>query len=312
MIADATPPDPKGPVGFIGIGQMGEHVAARLIAGGHPVVATSRNPERRDLLRRLGAESVERPADVGRRIGDGILFTMVRDGPALRSVLFGRGGAAARLRPGALVVDLSTVGPAESRAVGARLQGRGIHFLDAPVGGSVDAARDGTLQFLVGGEPNDLARVRPLLDRLGRSVELFGPVGAGSSAKLVNNLLTIGHVALLAEALAFAEGIGLDRGRALALLAGGGGHSAMLDRKRENLLGRSYAPAFRLELAVKDLRLIEAAARDAQRVVAMTREARRLAEEGVRAGHGAEDFSSVLEPALARRRSGVYPAASAA
>lgn len=290
------------PIGFVGLGQMGSRIATRLLASGHPLIVSARDAGKRAPLVAGGATEARTPAELGRVVGDGIVFVMLRDARSVASVLFGRRGLAAGLRPGALVVNLTTIAPAECRELAARLAAAGVHYLDAPVGGSIDAASDGTLLFLVGGEPSDLERVRPLLTRLGRHVEHLGPTGSGSAVKLVSNLLTVGHVALLAEALSLGEGLGLDRARLLEVLATGGGRSAMLDRKRGKLLERRYDPEFRLELALKDLRLIETAARGAGRVVPMTREARRLASESLRDGHSTEDFSVVLETALARRR----------
>ena len=290
------------PVGFVGLGQMGQRIAGRLLASGHPLVVTSRVPAKRAVLAAKGAEVAATPAAVGKRVGAGVVFTMVRDARSVESVLFGPRGLVRELRPGALVVDLTTLRPEESRTIGARLGAAGFHFLDAPVGGSIDAALEGTLVFLVGGEPSDVERVRPLLDRLGRRVEHLGPAGSGSAMKLVNNLITIGHIALLAEALSFGEGLGLDRARMLEILGSGGGRSTMLDRKRSKLQDRRYDPEFRLSLALKDLGLIEASSDAVGRPVRMTREVRRLVREAVRQGHGEEDFSVVFEAALARRR----------
>lgn len=289
------------PVGFVGLGQMGSRIAARLLASGHALVVSARDPAKRQDLVGKGATAARSPAELGRAIGDGVVFVMLRDGPSVASVLFGARGLAVGLRPGALVVDLTTIRPEESREFAHRLAASGVHYLDAPVGGSVDAAAEGTLVFLVGGEPADLERVRPMLARLGRRVEHLGPTGSGAAMKLVNNVLTVGHIALLAEALSLGEGLGLDRAQLLEVLASGGARSAMLDRKRAKLLERRYDPEFRLELALKDLRLIEAAAIATERAVPMTREARRLVAEAKRQGHGAEDFAVVLETALARR-----------
>ncbi len=289
-------------VGFVGLGQMGERIASRLLGHGPTLVVSSRDPARRAAFEAKGAKGARRPKELGRLVGDGLVFVMARDGRSVASVLFGASGLAAGLAPGALVIDLTTIRPEEARASAARLAERGIHYLDAPVGGSIDAASEGSLVFFVGGEASDLERARPWFERLGRRVEHFGPVGMGSAVKLVNNLLTIGHVALLAEALAFGEGMGLERPRLLEVLATGGARSVMLERKRAQLLERRYVPEFRLALAVKDLGLVEASARAAGVPVAMTREARRLAREGVAAGHGDEDFSVLFEAALARRQ----------
>ncbi len=225
---------------------------------------------------------------------------MLSDGPAVKALLFGRAGYARGAPAGALFVNLATIDPEESRAFAARLAEKGIHYVDAPVGGSTDLAESRGVTFYVGGEAEDVVRVRPLLERIGRRVEPVGGVGAGNAMKLVNNLLTIGITALSAEALSLAAGLSLDPKRTVELLLAGGGRSAMLERKAEKFLARQYAPQFASQLARKDLKLIERAAARGGQPVRMTHEARRLLDEAIAAGHGADDFSSVLEATLAR------------
>ncbi len=296
-------------VGFVGLGQMGSRIAARLARAGLPLVVTDRSPDKAASVVAAGARALPRPLDVGAAVGSGVAFTMVSDAAAFRAVVFGRTGLARGLRAGSLLIDLGTVRPEESREFARRLAERGVHFLDAPVGGSVDAAEAGTLLLFVGGDPAHLERARSLLLRLATEVHHLGPVGQGSAMKLVNNLLSIGNVALIAEALAFGERLGLDRPAMLELLVRGGGRSVMLERKRTELLERRYDPRFRLALARKDLRLIEASGREAHAPTRLAREARRLVDEAMAAGHGEEDFSVVLEAALARtRRPEVAPA----
>lgn len=296
-----TPSDADA-IGFIGLGMMGAPLAERLRASGRSLVVHNRTREKAEPLLVAGARWAFTPRDVGRAATSRVVFTILSDGKALERVLFGRHGLARGLPAGALVVDLSTIAPSESRAIARRLSGAGVHFVDAPLGGSVDAARNGRLLVFVGGAEEDVARVRPLLERFGRRVEHLGPVGAGTSMKLVNNLLTISYVALAAEGLALAEGLGLDRRRVLDLLLDGGGYSRLLEQKRIAFEERRYPVQFQLRLADKDLRLVHAAARGADREARIAHEAGRLVEEGVRAGLGGEDFSAVLEPAMARRR----------
>lgn len=292
----ATP----APVGFVGLGAMGSRMAMRLVREGIPVLAWDRTPDRGSPLAAAGARLLATPRAVGAGVGVGIVFLMLSDAAAVRSVLFGRSGLARGLKAGALAIDLSTVRPDDSRETAARLAERGIHFLDAPVGGSTDAAEAGRLLFFVGGDSAHLARARPLLERMGAGVHHLGPVGQGSAMKLVNNLITVGNVALLAEAIAFGERLGLDRARLLELLSAGGGRSAMLERKREAFLARRYGPQFRLALARKDVGLIERSGRTAGAGLELARSIRRLIDEAMRAGHAEEDFSVVLEAALAR------------
>jgi 3-hydroxyisobutyrate dehydrogenase-like beta-hydroxyacid dehydrogenase len=299
-----APLAPLPTVGFLGLGAMGVPIAGRILAGGYPLVVYNRTAEKAEPLVAQGARLVPAPRDVGRAASGGIVFTLLTDGPTVRRALLGRGGAAFGAQPGTLFVDLSTISPEESRAIGGRLAARGLPFVDAPLGGSVDAAAEGRLLIYAGGSEPDVARARPVLERFSRRVEHLGPTGAGAAMKLVNNLLTLGHVALAAEALAFAEGVGLDRARTIAVLLDGGGQSRMLESKRAEFETRRYPAKFRLALAEKDARLIEREARRVGRPVRLGREVHRLLKEAEAAGLADADFSAMLEAALSRGRSG--------
>lgn len=287
-------------VGFVGLGRMGLTLALNLQRSGVPVVAYNRTQSKTEPLVAAGGTWSTSPKELARSVSGGVLFLMVADGKAGKAVLFGRNGIVRGAKAGTLVVDLSTVDPDESRSFAARLAEKGVHFIDAPVGGSVDQAARGEVMFFVGGEEADVARARPLLERMGRQIERVGPIGAGASMKLVNNLLTVGITVLSTEALSLAAGFGLDPKRTIDLLQAGGGRSGMLERKSAAFLARKYPAQFSTQLARKDLRLIERAARRERRSVQMTREARKLLDEAIAQGHGDEDFSSVLEATLAR------------
>ncbi|HTT72584.1 MAG TPA: NAD(P)-dependent oxidoreductase [Thermoplasmata archaeon] len=299
MIASESARAP--PVGFVGLGRMGGPIVGRLLAQGSAVVVWNRTREKAEPLLAAGARWANSPSEVARAVGPhGTVGVLVRDARAARGVLLGRRGVAHGAAPGTLVVHLSTISPAESRALAERLAARGIHYLEAPVSGSTAAAGAGALLVFAGGSPDDLERARPLLQPLARRIERVGDVGQGAAMKLVQNHLTIGYVALAAEALAVADALRLDRRATLDLLLDGGGGSALLERKRDRFERREYAPEFALDLAEKDLKLIERAGRDGGRPTRILREARRLAEEAIRGGHGAEDFSVVFEAALGR------------
>lgn len=293
-------PDRFLAVGFIGTGRMGLPIAERLLQSHVPLVVYNRTQGKTQKLIDAGARWCTTAKELGRAVSKGVTFVMVSDGKAVKSVLFGRAGYSRGAPAGALVVNLSTIDPDESRTFAARLAERGVRYVDAPVGGSVDQATQGELIFFVGGEDGDFARVRPLLERLGRQIGHVGPVGAGNAMKLVNNLLTVGITVLSTEALSLAAGFGLDPRQTVELLQAGGGRSAMLERKSAAFLARKYPAQFSTQLAEKDLRLIERAARRERRPLQMTREARKLLDEAIVEGHGDEDFSSVLEATFGR------------
>ena len=299
-------------VGFIGLGRMGLPFSQRLVHAKLPIVVWDRTQSKVELAVADGAKWAQSPNDLARSVGKGITFVMVTDYPAVKQVLLGLKGFARGAPAGALVVNLSTIDPEESRDLSKRLGERGIHYLDSPVAGSVEQVVRGEVVFFVGGEGADVARARPLLERMGRGVEHMGPVGTGSAMKLVNNLLTIGITVLSTEALALADGFHLERSRVIEVLLAGGGNSTMLERKAPNFLSRSYPAQFTTALARKDLKLVEKASARDGRSLKMTREARKLVEDAIAQGHAEDDFSSVLEATLARGRSTVAQSAASA
>ncbi|MCI4323468.1 MAG: NAD(P)-dependent oxidoreductase [Thermoplasmata archaeon] len=298
------------PVGFIGLGQMGLPIAVRLRSRGVRLVIHSRTKSKAEpLLAAGGALWARSPAAVGRVVPEGIVFVMLPDDRAVQRVLFGPRGLASELKTGALVVNLSTVAPSENQTVQRRLAASGIDLVESPVGGSVDAATQGTLLAMVGGEVVPVARARPLLESFSRRVEHLGPVGRGSAMKLINNLLTVGHLALLGEALALGDANELDPATVIDLLLDGGGRSRMLEQKADQLRSRQYAPRFRLRLASKDADLVATMMEQAHLAAPMARAIRAQYRLAIRAGRAEEDFSAVVEVPR-RSRSGKGPGTS--
>ncbi|MGC2035885.1 MAG: NAD(P)-dependent oxidoreductase [Thermoplasmata archaeon] len=287
-------------VGFIGLGQMGSAHVSRLHQQGVPLVVNNRSKEKAEGSLGLGVDWADSPAEVGKQATAHIVFLMLTDSKAAESVCFGRKGLARTLPAGSVVANMSTITPSEGRRLAERWNERNVMYVDCPVGGSDGAARDGKVLFFVGGETADIERIRPYLEKMGRGIEIIGPVGSGNAMKLVNNLMTIGQVGLIAEALVFGEGLGIERTRLLDLLAKGGGSSAMLDNKRALFEKAEFEPHFRLALARKDLGLIESTAKQTGRSVRVVHEVRRLVDEALAQGLGDRDFAVVYEAARAR------------
>ena len=225
---------------------------------------------------------------------------MVADPPALATVTEGPDGVAAGVRPGATVLEMSTVGPAAVHRLRAALPG-GVALVDSPVLGSTPQAEDGSLQLFVGGHQADVERWLPLLRTFG-SPTAVGPLGAGAAAKLVVNSTLGGTLALLGEALALADGLGLDRSTALDVLARSplGGQ---VERRRPALESGEFPLRFRLRLASKDLDLVGAAAGDAGVDLRVAPAARSWFDDATAAGWGDGDYSAVLAYITGGRRS---------
>ncbi|GAA2144807.1 NAD(P)-dependent oxidoreductase [Actinomadura napierensis] len=231
-------------IAFLGLGRMGAPMAGRLIAVGHDVAVWTRTAAR--VPAEFGAALAASPA--GAAAGRDLVITMLTDADAVEDVLFGPGGAAAALEPGAVVADASTIGPDAARRVRARLPD-GVGYVDAPVVGSVPQAEAGELEILAGGAGDELARCAGALEALGR-VRHVGPPGSGAALKLVANATLVANFAVLGEALALADGLGLDRGLVLDVLSR---TSAQARRLRDAVPGAP--PRFTVALAAKDLGL---------------------------------------------------------
>ncbi len=296
-------------VAVAGLGAMGARVATRLLNTGHDVIVWNRSAARLPALVKLGARAVTTPAEAARRAE--VLITMVSDPSALRSVTEGPGGIAAGARPSLTVVEMSTVGPAAvARLASALPDGTGL--LDAPVMGSLAAVESGSLSIFVGGPVPLAERTVPLLSVLGSAVHV-GPLGSGAAAKLVANAVQFGTVAMLGEAIALAEGLGLPRDIAYRVLAATP-LAAQTERRRAGIEAGEYPPRFPLTLACKDARLISEAAAEAMVSLRVTAAAGTWLAEAELAGCGGLDYTAVLETILHSRvgrrpRSGwAYPA----
>jgi len=231
-------------IAVLGTGQMGTAIARRLLASGHRVTAWNRTPATAAALAEAGAGVAATPAAAV--AGADLVITMLTDAVAVEAVLFDPGGAVAAVRPGAVVVQMSTIGPDQVRAIAERLPGA-VSLLDAPVGGSVGAVEAGTLTIFAGGSRAVLELAEPSLRDLG-TIRHCGPVGAGAALKLVVNTALVTALGALHDTLAVADAVDVDRKVALDVLAAGPLGGAV---RRATATGASFA----ISLAAKDARL---------------------------------------------------------
>lgn len=245
-------------LGYIGLGIMGGGMARNLLAGGHRVVVWNRSPDKTAALAAAGAEVARSPAEVAERAG--IVFMCVSDTPDVEDVVRRPDGILAGLGPGTVVVDHSTISPSATRRLAASLEGTGGTWLDAPVSGGSEGAERGTLSIMVGGDTSAFGRVRPYLEAYGTTITHVGPVGAGQTAKLVNQILVVLTALGISEALLLAEAAGLDLDTVLAAVSGGAASSWMLSNRGPQMVARDWRPGFTVDLQVKDLRLVLEAA----------------------------------------------------
>ena len=254
------------------------------------MVVWNRTAERATALRQDGANVAASPAAAVARVD--VVITMLADPAALAAVSTGPDGFASAMRSGQTVVEMSTVGPAALESLRRALPD-GVALVDAPVLGSIEAAASGTLAIFVGGAAGDVGRVRPLLAELGTPIHVGG-LRAGAAAKLVANSTLVGATAVLGEAVALADALGLERETAFEVLK----HTplaAQADRRRDALAKRSYPPRFALSLARKDADLITAAGADAGLALPIAAAVRLWLKAAERAGAGASDYTAVLD-----------------
>ncbi|MFM2033349.1 MAG: hypothetical protein RLZZ297_2114 [Chloroflexota bacterium] len=247
-------------IGFIGLGIMGRGMARNIRAAGFPLFVYNRTASRMHDIADSGAQPTQSPADLASRCD--IVITCVSDTPDVEAVIAGATGVLAGLRPGTLVIDMSTISPQTTVSLGERIRAVGGSFLDAPVSGGSEGAAKGTLSIMVGGDAADFERALPVFQAMGKNIVHVGAQGAGQTVKLVNQILVVGNALAMSEALLFAQAGGVDVAKALAAVSGGAAGSWMLSNRGPQILNRDWRPGFTIDLQQKDLRLVLDAADD--------------------------------------------------
>jgi 3-hydroxyisobutyrate dehydrogenase len=241
------------PVAFIGLGMMGLPMASRLVAAGFAV----RGADLSAAARAAFADAGGLAFDAARQAADGasVVITMLPNGSIVREALLGQDGAAAALQPGALVIDMSSSAPMDTRRLADELSAKQIFLIDAPVSGGVKRAADGTLAIMVGGDPEQGERARPLLEAMGKSVIATGPIGSGHAVKALNNYVSAAGLAAACEAAIIAQKFGVDPGVLVDVLNVSTGRNNSTELKMKPfILSGSFASGFSMALMAKDLR----------------------------------------------------------
>lgn len=280
-------------VGFVGVGTIGGPMALNVLKGGYPLTVFDLNQARMAALIEAGAKGAPTPAEVAR--ASDVVITMVPDAPDVEKAALGPGGIIEGLRPGALYVDMSTIDPATTRRVGAAMAARGIRMIDAPVARTVDNAIAGTLAIMMGGDPEDVEEVRPILACMGDTFTYCGPLGNGHAMKLVNNFTSAGITALLSEALAFGLRAGLELEQIMALIGSTYARNGILEHVLPaKALRGDFRPGFMTRLSHKDQRLALKLAEGAGLDAPVGRGVFETLERALQAGYAEDDFTSML------------------
>jgi 3-hydroxyisobutyrate dehydrogenase-like beta-hydroxyacid dehydrogenase len=290
-------------IGFIGLGIMGSRMAANVAKAGYELtVWTHTQGKAQRWASEHDATAVSTPAAVAAR--SDIVVSMVVDGAQVESVLCGKDGVLDGAKEGLLCADSSTIAPTDTRRIASRLKERGIAMIDAPVTGSSPRAQAGTLTIMVGGEPADFERAKPLLEVMGELIVHVGELGQGEMLKLINNSLGAANAAAVAEALLLADATGVDLDALVAVTQSGSGASTQMEMKSGPMRAHDYSTLFKTEHLLKDVRLCLEEAQAAGIAFPAAAHARDLLAATMGRGHGADDYAALIEAAegLAGRR----------
>ena len=245
-------------LGFIGLGVMGRPMALHLLHAGHSLTVWARRQAASQPLLAAGAQLCASPAELARRAE--VVFTMVTGGADVERLTFGPGGLVEGLAEGALLVDMSTIAPEMARSLAQRLSRCGVDMLDAPVSGGEQGALAATLAIMVGGRAAVLERVRPLFELLATKIVHVGDHGAGQVAKACNQMVMVGAIQAVAEALHLSRAAGADPLRVRQALAGGSAASRVLEVMGSRMVERSFAAGVEARLHHKDYAVVLAEA----------------------------------------------------
>jgi 2-hydroxy-3-oxopropionate reductase len=240
-------------IGFIGLGIMGRPMAKNLVRAGFDLAVYNRSQSPRAELAAAGARLASSPAEAARDAE--VVITMVTDSADVEEVCLGPSGVIEGTKHSAIVVDMSTISPEVTRRIGRSLADRGAGMLDAPVSGGEEGAVAGSLSIMVGGDARDLERVRPALQVLGKHIVHCGPLGAGQTVKLCNQVAVSLTNLAVCEALVFAQRSGVDPATMLEAVSAGAGASWQMTNLGPRMLQRDFSPGFKIRLQQKDLRL---------------------------------------------------------
>jgi len=237
-------------IGFIGLGIMGRPMAKNLIKAGYKLIVYDKFAKYDDLVS-LGAERAVSSKDVASK--SEIIITMLPNSPHVKEAILGAGGVMEGLKPGSIVVDMSSIAPEASQEIGAALSAKKSVLLDAPVSGGEPKAIDGTLSIMAGGDKAAFEKVKPILEKMGASVILVGSLGAGNVTKLANQIIVALNIAAVSEAFVLSAKAGVNPHAVFDAIKGGLAGSTVMNAKVPMMLEGNLKPGFRIELHIKDL-----------------------------------------------------------
>ena len=280
-------------IGFIGLGIMGRPMAKNLVKAGHELTVFDFNADAVADLVSCGAKAAGSAKEVAEAVE--VVITMVPNSPHVRAAVLGENGVKDGAKPGTVLIDMSSIDPVESKAIGKELEQYGIEMLDAPVSGGEPKAIDGTLSVMVGGKKELFDRYYDMLMVMAGSVVYVGDLGSGNVAKLANQIVVAVNIAAVSEALAFAKKAGTDPELVYRAIRGGLAGSTVMDAKAPMMLDRNFKPGFRIELHIKDLNNALNAAHAISSPVPLTGQLMEIMQALKADGYEKEDHSSIVK-----------------
>ncbi|NLL24958.1 MAG: 2-hydroxy-3-oxopropionate reductase, partial [Spirochaetales bacterium] len=238
-------------IGFIGLGIMGKPMVKNLLKAGHEVVCYDIIKENVDEMTKAGATAAVSSADVARQVP--LVITMLPNSPHVKSVVLGDDGVLAGAKEGLIVVDMSSIAPLASQEIAKACAAKGVRMLDAPVSGGEPKAIDGTLAIMVGGDEKLFKEVKDVLLTMGSSAVHCGPIGAGNTTKLANQIIVALNIAAVSEAFTLVRKAGVDPSLVFDAIKGGLAGSTVLNAKAPMMIDSNFTPGFKIDLHIKDL-----------------------------------------------------------
>lgn len=280
-------------VGFIGLGIMGKPMSINLLKAGHEVIVNDIFEDNAKDVVAQGATFYSTAAEVAAECD--VIITMVPNSPQVREVVLGEDGILDTAKPGTVIIDMSSIDPVESQAIGAEAAKKDVELMDAPVSGGEPKAIDGSLSVMVGGKKETFDKYYDLLMDMAGSVVYVGELGAGNIAKLANQIIVALNISAVSEALTFAKKLGADPELVFQAIRGGLAGSTVLDAKAPMMLARNYEPGFRIELHIKDLTNALNAAHNVNAAVPLTAEVMEFMQSLAAHGDAGDDHSALVK-----------------
>ena len=245
-------------VGFIGLGIMGMPMARNLLKAGFEVAAYNRTISKAEALAKEGAKKANSSRELAKECP--VVITIVSNTQDVEEVILDERGVIEGIKPGSVVIDMSTISPQATRDIAARLKEKGGHMLDAPVSGGEQGAINGTLSIMVGGDAEVFKHCQPIFQAMGKNIVHVGSNGMGQTVKLINQILVAGNLNAVVEALVFGQKAGADLEKAINAIKGGAAGSWQFENLGPRIIKRDFRPGFMIDLIQKDLNLVAEAA----------------------------------------------------